>query len=180
MPLAPAEILAAVAERTGPLPIEDPARPWVLPAERLLEVGAALRDDPRLAFKSLQAITAIDRPSDNRIEVVYLLCSMAHHAAISLKVLCDRADPHVPSVTGLWPGADWHEREAFDLMGVVFDGHPCLRRILNPDDWVGHPLRKDYKKAQPDIPVVPLHKGAAAASQPLGSPLPQGEREKGD
>jgi len=84
-------------------------------------------------------------PPVYRTAVVYNLFSYRHRHRVTLKVVMPRDGAHVPTVTHLWPAVDWHEREAYDLVGVVFDGHPDLRRILLPDDWEGHPLRKDYQ-----------------------------------
>jgi NADH-quinone oxidoreductase subunit C len=151
--LSPQEILAAASEKVPGLAVEDPAKPWIVPVERLLALLETLRDDPRLAFNSLMNLTAVDRPAENHFEIVYHLNSMTHHHSLALKVLCDRANPHMPTATRLWSGADWFEREVFDLFGVIFDGHPDLRRILCPDDWEGHPLRKDYVKTPADLRV---------------------------
>lgn len=133
---------------------------WVT-AMRLRDVMQFLRDDSRLQFNVLRCVSGVDGPASNEIDVVYDLLSMqpavselwrARHA-FAVKVRLDRANPHVPSVAELWPTADWHEREAYDLFGIVFDGHPDSikdhdglhpQRILCPDDWVGYPLRKDY------------------------------------
>ncbi|MBN1475875.1 NADH-quinone oxidoreductase subunit C [Candidatus Sumerlaeota bacterium] len=145
VPLAPPALLEAAAEAAGPLEVEDPAKPWVVPPERIHSVLAALRDDPRLAMNSLMNLTAVDRPEQGQIEIVYHLCSLRHHHEVAVKTLCDRGSPHAPTAVDLWPAADWFEREVFDLFGVVFDGHPDLRRILCPDDWVGHPLLRDYE-----------------------------------
>jgi NADH-quinone oxidoreductase subunit C len=105
---------------------------------------ATLRDDPDLSFDFLSCVTATDRPdADPRFWVVYELRSMGAHHRMRVKVGAPETDPRVPSVTDLYPTADWQEREVFDFYGVVFDGHPDLTRILLPDDWEGHPLRKD-------------------------------------
>lgn len=113
--------------------------------ENLLEVGRFLKDDPELAFDFLSMVSAVDYfPREPRFEMVYHLYSFKHHSRICLKVPLSSEDPVVESVTSLWPTANWHEREAFDLMGIHFQNHPDLRRILMPDDWEGHPLRKDY------------------------------------
>jgi NADH-quinone oxidoreductase subunit C len=116
-------------------------------AERLLEVMQALRDDPALGFDFLQNLTAVDWMKDGLLQVVYHLYSYAHRHEIVVKVDLPRDRPRVPSVVGLWKNADWLEREQFDLLGVVFEGHPDLRRLMMPDDWVGHPMRKDYREA---------------------------------
>jgi NADH-quinone oxidoreductase subunit C len=115
-----------------------------LPAGRLVEVCAFLRDDPGLSFAMLACVSGVDLlPSEPRFEVVYHLLSITHNARFVLKVQVPEADPHVPTVYGVWPTANWHEREAYDFYGILFDGHPDLTRILLPDDWEGWPLRKD-------------------------------------
>ncbi len=113
-----------------------------VPAERLVEVCQLLHDDPDLRFEYLASVTAIDYL--DRIEVVYQIRSLAHHADAAVRVVADRENPVVPSVCGVWRGANWQEREVYDLMGVGFAGHPDLRRILLYDDFDGHPLRKDW------------------------------------
>jgi len=115
-----------------------------LPADRLVEVCTFLRDDPALAFAMLMSVSGVDLlPSEPRFEVVYHLLSLTHNSRFVLKVQVPEAKPRVPSVSGLWPTANWHEREAYDFYGILFDGHPDLTRILLPDDWEGWPLRKD-------------------------------------
>jgi NADH-quinone oxidoreductase subunit C len=113
-------------------------------AERLVDVLTALRDE--LGYEMLTDITGVDwLPREPRYDVNYHLLSMADNARVRVKVqLADADELHVPSVTGVFPGANWHEREVYDFFGVIFDGHPDLTRILMPDEWVGHPLRKDY------------------------------------
>jgi NADH-quinone oxidoreductase subunit C len=130
-------IVSAVAD--GPYPHV------VVKPERLVAVAGFLKTERRLRFDLLRCISAIDRPAQNGIEVAYDLLSTSFAHAFAVKVLLDRADPHVESVSAVWPAAEWHEREAFDLVGVTFDHHPDLRRILMPEDWPGHPLRKDYQ-----------------------------------
>ncbi len=115
----------------------------VLDRSELLDALAWLRDDPELAFDMLSCLTATDWPgAEPRFWIAYELRSISLFHRVRLKVGLSEADPHVPSVTGLFPTANWHERETFDLYGVVFDGHPALTRILLPDGWEGHPLRK--------------------------------------
>jgi NADH-quinone oxidoreductase subunit C len=110
----------------------------------VLNALAFLRDEPDLVLGFLSSVTATDHPGDDpRFWVVYELWSMTHHHRARVKVGLPENDPHVPSVTGMFPTADWHERETFDFYGIVFDGHPNLTRILLPDDWEGYPLRKD-------------------------------------
>lgn len=114
--------------------------------ESIYPVMECLRDDPELQFDFLQLVTAIDYP--DRFVCAYHLYSYPKTHEIAIKTDLPRENPSVASVAPLWPAADWHEREQFDLMGVVFEGHPNLRRIMLPEDWEGHPLRKDY--VQPD------------------------------
>jgi NADH-quinone oxidoreductase subunit C len=111
----------------------------------LREVCAALRDDDATSFNFLSDVTCVDwYPSEPRFEVVYTLLSHKYKQHIRLKVKLSGDDTVVDSLTELWPGADMFEREVFDLFGIRFQGHPYLRRIMMPDDWKGHPLRKDY------------------------------------
>jgi NADH-quinone oxidoreductase subunit C len=138
--------------------------PWIEVApEGLIDVCRHLRDDPNLAFDMLNCITAVDyfEPDPKKaaktgwephLELVYHLSSIRKKHTLVLKVMLPRWKddqpgllPEVPSVTDIWSTADWHEREVYDLSGVRFLGHPNLRRILCPEDWVGHPLRKDYE-----------------------------------
>jgi NADH-quinone oxidoreductase subunit C len=110
----------------------------------LHDVLGTLRDDPDLSFDFLSSLTATDWPNqDPRFWVAYELRSMTTKHRLRLKVGVPEADPHIPSVTAVFPTANWHEREVFDFYGIVFDGHPDLTRILLPDDWEGFPLRKD-------------------------------------
>ena len=116
--------------------------------EIIVEVCRALRDDKNLQYNFLADITAVDwLEREPRYDVVYHLLSLATYAVVRLKVRVgdeDTPDPELPTVTGVWPAADWYEREMYDLFGVRFSGHPNQTRILMPEDWVGHPLRKDY------------------------------------
>jgi NADH-quinone oxidoreductase subunit C len=112
--------------------------------DALVDALVRLRDQPDLSFGFLSSVTATDHPGkDPRFWVVYELRSVEHAHRLRIKVGLPGDDPHVPSATALFPTADWHERETWDLFGVVFDDHPDLDRILLPDDWEGHPLRKD-------------------------------------
>lgn len=118
-----------------------------VPREDLLGLCRWLRDNPEFDMAFLEFVSAVDWP--DRFEVVYCLRSLARQHGVTLKVPLPRDDLRVPSVTGVWRGADWHEREAYDLFGIVFEGHPDLRRILMSADWKGHPLRKDYVYEDP-------------------------------
>jgi NADH-quinone oxidoreductase subunit C len=111
----------------------------------LLTVVRALRDRPDLRFALLAELTAVDYwPREPRFEVVYLFVSIEHRFRLRLKVPLAADDAHVATVSGLWPAANWLEREVWDLFGIVFDDHPDPRRLLMPEDWEGYPLRKDY------------------------------------
>lgn len=114
--------------------------------EDLLAVARVLRDDPSLRFELLSGVSGVHYPDDTgrELHVVLHLLSMTHNRRIRVEVGVPDADPHLPSVVPVYPTADWHERETYDMFGVVFDGHPALTRILMPDDWPGHPQRKDY------------------------------------
>jgi NADH-quinone oxidoreductase subunit C len=131
------------------------AHPYAqIAADRWPEVAKFLRHDDRLDYTMLRSITALDLLEDNILACVYdmvrvplgdpgTLITATHEFAV--RVVTDRDNPLIPTVSHVWPAADWHEREAFDLMGIRFSGHPDLRRILCADDWIGHPLRKDYE-----------------------------------
>lgn len=111
--------------------------------EKIVAVCRYLKDEQR--FARLSAVTAVDRyPDEPRFEVVYLLHSIERNQRLRLKCRLPGEAPEIDSVTGVWRAANWYEREVFDLVGVRFRNHPDLRRILMPEDWSGHPLRKDY------------------------------------
>jgi NADH-quinone oxidoreductase subunit C len=114
--------------------------------EDLLTVVKVLRDDDRLRFEFCSGVSGVHYPADagRELHAVYHLLSMTHNRRIRLEVTAPDADPHIPSIVAIYPTNDWHERETFDMFGIVFDGHPALTRILMPDDWPGHPQRKDY------------------------------------
>lgn len=116
----------------------------VVPAASIVDVCKFLRS--KQGFDMLADLCGGDRgpEEDPRFEVNYHLFSTTHHSRLRLKVLLSEDEPKVPTVTGIWKTADWHERETFDLVGVIFEGHPDLRRILLPSDFDGHALRKDY------------------------------------
>ena len=114
---------------------------------RIVEIGRFLRDDPALAFDLLADVTAVDYlGSIPRFEVVYHLKSIARGHRLRVKARVSEDDPRIPSVVDVWRGADWLERETWDLYGIRFDGHPDLRRIYLYEEFQGHPLRKDYPK----------------------------------
>ena len=117
---------------------------WI-PADNLRRVSEFLRDQKGLAFKYLSDITAVDHyPAEPRFETVYHLYSIEQNQRLRLKVKLPGSDPRVDSTVPVWPAANAFEREVFDLFGIYFEGHPYLVRILLPEDWEGHPLRKDY------------------------------------
>nr|WP_041469377.1 NADH-quinone oxidoreductase subunit C [Chloroherpeton thalassium] len=104
-----------------------------------------MREDERLRFDYMACLSGVDY-GDGRLGVVYNFDALATHKhKLTVKVFCSKEDPRIPSVAEIWLTADWHEREAYDMYGIVFEGHPDMRRILCPDDWDGYPLRKDYK-----------------------------------
>jgi NADH-quinone oxidoreductase subunit C len=114
--------------------------------EHLTTLVKLLRDEERLRFEFCSGVSGVHYPEDRgrELHAVYHLLSMTHNRRIRLEVTCPDEDPHVPSVVATYPTADWHERETYDFFGIIFDGHPALTRIEMPDDWPGHPQRKDY------------------------------------
>jgi NADH-quinone oxidoreductase subunit C len=117
----------------------------VIPRELLRAAAERLRDDSGLDFNLLSDLTCVDRfPLEPRFELYYQLTSIQRREKLCLRVRLSGGDPAADSLTPVWPGANWMEREVFDLFGIRFQGHPGLRRILLPDDWEGHPLRKDF------------------------------------
>jgi NADH-quinone oxidoreductase subunit C len=114
--------------------------------ERLLEVATKLRDDPALHFELCSGVSGVHYPEDTgrELHAVYHLVSITHNRRVRLEVSVPDADPLVPSMVGVYPTCNWHERETWDFFGIIFDGHPGLTRIQMPDDWRGFPQRKDY------------------------------------
>ena len=114
--------------------------------EHLPAVAQALRDDDELRFELCCGVSGVHYPDDlgRELHAVYPLMSITHNRRIQVEVTCPDTDPHVPSLFSVYPTTDWHERETYDFFGIIFDGHPGLTRIEMPDDWVGHPQRKDY------------------------------------
>jgi NADH-quinone oxidoreductase subunit C len=114
--------------------------------ERLPEVAAKLRDDPALRFELCSGVSGVHYLEDTgrELHAVYHLLSITHNRRVRLEVSAPDADPHIPTLVGVYPTCNWHERETWDFFGIIFDGHPALTRIQMPDDWKGHPQRKDY------------------------------------
>ena len=112
----------------------------------IADVCNYLKTESELQFTSLMCLSGVDY--EDKMEVVYHLHSLLYNHKVTLKVELSRDNPKLPSVSGVWKAANWHEREAYDMYGIVFDDHPDLRRILLPDDWEGFPLRKDYVVAE--------------------------------
>jgi NADH-quinone oxidoreductase subunit C len=169
-----ARLVERFADRIVAAQIEALQPSVVVAPEAIVEVGTFLKTTPELAFDNLMCLSAVDYPKETppRMEVVYHLFSYTHHHRFVMRVQLDRQAPSVPTVEGVWPVANWHEREAYDLFGITFAGHSDLRRILLPDDWEGHPLRKDW--VDPDfyngMHVKPTQQMAerAAAGEALG------------
>jgi len=133
-----------VAEFRGELAI-------VLRKEDIVPICQFLRDDPELSYNFLSDLCGVDWPErEPRFDVVYNLYSIEKNHRVRLKVQVDEGES-VPSVTSVWSGANWFEREVFDMFGIRFDGHPDLRRILMPEDWEGHPLRKDFPLTKEEV-----------------------------
>jgi NADH-quinone oxidoreductase subunit C len=119
--------------------------PWItIQPAPVVEICRFLRDEPDLAFDCLSNQSGVDYNAKGQIQIVYHLYSYRHRHWIVLKVDLPRDNPVMPTVESVWKAANWHEREIYDLLGVTFEGHPDLRRLLMPEDWIGHPLRKDF------------------------------------
>jgi NADH-quinone oxidoreductase subunit C len=112
--------------------------------EKLVEVSRVLRD--KLLFEMCMGVNGVHYPNETgrELHAIYPLLSITNNRRIRLEVSCPDSDPHIPTLVEIWAGNNWHERETFDMFGIIFDGHPALTRILMPDDWQGHPQRKDY------------------------------------
>jgi NADH-quinone oxidoreductase subunit C len=158
------ELLAAMGERgvaaeaIQQITVDRGEITYYVRREHLVALCRTLRDDLALRFELCSSVSGVDYGTEvpQRLHVVYHLLSMTYRRRIRLEVALDVDDAQVPSVVGVYPTADWHERETWDMFGIVFDGHPALTRILMPDDWDGHPQRKDYPLG--GIPVE--YKGA--------------------
>lgn len=137
--LDPTEVIEKVVVDRGELAI-------FIAREHILRVARHLRDDADLRFEMCLGTNGVHYPSDRgrELHAIYPFLSITHNRMIRLEVTCPDADPHIPSIVSVYPANDWQERETWDLIGIVFDGHPSLTRTALPDDWVGHPQRKDY------------------------------------
>jgi NADH-quinone oxidoreductase subunit C len=149
--LPPAEAIEKVVVDRGEMTLH-------IAREHLVRVARTLRDDPALRFELCTGVSGVHYPGDSgrELHAVYHLRSITHTRLIRLEVGVPESDPRVPSLVPVYPTNDWHERETYDFFGIVFDGHPALTRIMMPDDWPGHPQRKDYPLG--GIPVE--YKGA--------------------
>ena len=153
----PQEMSVCLKEKFGAAILEsqlESANPWsVIDPSFILEVSRFMRLEESLSMDHLELLGGVDYK--DRIEVVYVLYSMKHHHRYTLKCRLSRETPVIQTVESEWAVANWHERETYDMFGVVFEGHSDLRRILCPDDWEGYPLRKDYKppKIYREMPV---------------------------
>ncbi|WP_338893348.1 NADH-quinone oxidoreductase subunit C [Rhodococcus sovatensis] len=127
--------------------------------EHLLQVATHLRNEPALRFEMCLGVNGVHYPQNTgrELHASYPLLSITHNRRVRLEVSVPESDPHIPSLVGIYPTNDWHERETYDFFGIQFDGHPSLTRIQMPDDWIGHPQRKDYPLG--GIPVE--YKGAS-------------------
>lgn len=135
----PAEVIDKVVVDRGELTLH-------IAREHLPTLAQVLRDDAQLRFEFFSGVSGVHYPTDTgkELHAVYHVASITHNRRLRLETTAAESDPHIPTVTPVYPGADWHERETFDMFGLVFDGHPHLTRVLMPDDWPGHPQRKDY------------------------------------
>lgn len=144
--MTPQEIFDRLKEKFGNrvLDLTENVDPFIrVSADAIADIGLYLRDDEAMGFESLMCLSGVDYPE--HLSLVYHLFSSAHRHKITLKTDLGREDPGLPTVEGVWRVANWHERETYDMFGIVFEGHSDLRRILCPDDWEGWPLRKDYE-----------------------------------
>jgi len=139
----PEDLISRLKDKFHILNIEEQNRCIVIEAKELKKICLFLKED--LSFSYLMNLAAIDYK--DKFALVYIFYSFKSKERVCLKVFLGRDNPCVESIADIFRAADWHEREAYDLMGIKFNAHPDLRRILLPDDWQGHPLRKDYEKA---------------------------------
>ncbi|MGA1293238.1 MAG: NADH-quinone oxidoreductase subunit C [Candidatus Nanopelagicales bacterium] len=131
---------------------------FMVKKEHLLKVAQLLRDDSELRFEMCMGVSGVHWPKekDRELHAIYPFVSITHNRRVLVEVVTPDSNPHIPSITSIYPSNNWHERETYDFFGIIFDGHPALTRIEMPDDWVGHPQRKDYPLG--GIPVE--YKGA--------------------
>lgn len=141
------EILSGKFQEEGlVLKPDELMTPWIeIPAHIIHHVAKFLRDEQGLRFDSLMCLSGVHYDKEELLGITYHLFSTTEKHKLTLKVIMPQDNASLPSVEQIWKTADWHEREAYDMFGILFEGHPDLRRILCPDDWEGHPLRKDYK-----------------------------------
>lgn len=144
------ELLEIIKAKFPEISYEENSAGFIIPKEKFLALATFLKTHEPV-FDSLHCLTALDRK--DRIEVVYIFCSLKTKTRLTLRVYLNSGDLKIESLSGLWKAADWLEREVYDLFGVIFLNHPNLKRILNPDDWQGHPLRKDF--SHPNIVKKP-------------------------
>ncbi len=155
--MTPAEIAALLKDKFADLVVESKPEAMcpasVIAPQAVVEICSFLRTDDRLLMDHLELLGGVDYK--DRIEVVYVMTSLKHGHRYTLKCRLTREKPSIQTVESVWAAANWHEREAYDMLGIVFEGHGDLRRILCPDDWEGYPLRKDYKSPTRyrDMPV---------------------------
>ena len=146
--MTPAEVHQRLKDRFGEVIEsfnETALDPYIsVKPEATVGVCRFLKEDPDLTFDCLSNMSGVDYQKDDKIQVVMHLYSYTHRHTIVIKIDVPRDKPEMPSVEGVWKAANWQEREIYDLLGIVFTGHPDLRRLLMPEDWVGHPLRKDF------------------------------------
>lgn len=133
--------------------------------EHLLAFVTVLRDEPALRFEMCMGVSGVHYPHEagRELHAVYHFASITHNKRVRVEVACPDTDRHIPSIVSVYPTNDWHERETYDFFGIIFDGHPSLTRIMMPDDWPGHPQRKDYPLG--GIPVE--YKGATVPAPDL-------------
>jgi NADH-quinone oxidoreductase subunit C len=177
-------LTARLGEAVGPMAETRRDPFFTVRRDALVTACRFLKEDPQLAMDALEDLTALDWPQRNLIELVLHLFSFRLRHGVVLKVELDRAAPAVPTLSRVWRAAEWFEREVLDLFGVTFEGHPDPRRIMLPDDWEGHPLRKDYREGagwhgistERENPLVELRrldeKRRAEARPPAPAPVP--------
>jgi len=153
---------AGVSDAVEKIVIDRGEMTFFVKPENLIAFMTECRDEPALRFEMCTSVSGVHFPEETgrELHIVYSLLSLTHNRRIRVEVTIPDSDRHLPSLVGLYPSADWHERETWDFFGIIFDGHPALTRIQMPDDWVGHPQRKDYPLG--GIPVE--YKGASIPS----------------